>query len=582
MDAHDIFKKLTTGAVHKYLRHNKPSQKSDNQRKSTPVQPKEEDQIIKPKKDKFLSRINEEPVSEDELTLLGNIKTGSKTEHVKQKKKKETDKTSRQKKNELKQEMVNRTRNVHRITAVGNNVPAPVESFQELADKYNVSQQIIDNLTSSGYTEPTPIQMQAVPVMLQNRQILACAPTGSGKTAAFLVPVLHNLASPSGSGFRALIVCPTRELAHQIYRECTWLSEGTGLRPHVITKVKQNTVEKFGPKFCCKFDILITTPNRILYLLRQEPPVISLKTVEWLIVDESDKLFEAGVRGFRDQLAEIYKACDATNIKRGMFSATHTVHVAKWCRKNLRGLISVTIGHRNTAVDLVEQELIFTGNEHGKLIAFRNLVHQGLPPPVLIFVQSKERAKELFNELIYDGINVDVIHADRTQLQRDNVVKAFREGKVWVLICTELMGRGIDFKGVNLVLNYDFPNSAISYIHRIGRTGRAGRPGKAITFFTEDDKPALRSIATVMRDSGCKVPDYMLSLKKTSKKERRKLEKTAPERKSISTTPFHLKRKATNKFKNSIPNKKMKLTDKRPSSRKNFTEKNNSLQAEND
>ncbi len=126
------------------------------------------------------------------------------------------------------------------------------------------------------------------------------------------------------------------------------------------------------------------------------------------------------------------------------------------------------------------------------MYSLRSLFKKGFEPPILIFVQSKERAKQLFKELIYDGLNVDVIHAERSQLQRDNTIRAFRQGKIWVLICTELMGRGIDFKGVNLVINYDFPLSAISYIHRIGRTGRACRLGKAVTFFTDDDLPYLR------------------------------------------------------------------------------------------
>lgn len=146
----------------------------------------------------------------------------------------------------------------------------------------------------------------------------------------------------------------------------------------------------------------------------------------------------------------------------------------------------------------------------------------------------QDRAQQLYSELIYDAINVDVVHADRTQQQRDDVIKAFREGKVWVLICTELIGRGIDFLGVNLVINYDFPASAISYIHRIGRTGRAGRKGKAITYFTQDDKPKLRSIANILRTSGCKVPEYMLTIKKQSKKVRRQLEKTIPKRENIA------------------------------------------------
>ncbi|KAK9891346.1 hypothetical protein WA026_014586 [Henosepilachna vigintioctopunctata] len=185
-------------------------------------------------------------------------------------------------------------------------------------------------------------------------------------------------------------------------------------------------------------------------------------------------------------------ACSNENRKIAMFSATCTPVVSKWCVRNMKPLIRVTIGHRNAASLSVDQKLEFVGNEQGKLLAFRDMVRKGISPPVLIFVQSKERAQQLFNELIYDGINVDAIHSDRTQLQRDNTVKAFREGKIWVLICTELMARGVDFKGVNLVLNYDFPPSSISYVHRIGRAGRAGRKGSAITFFTTEDVVNLR------------------------------------------------------------------------------------------
>lgn len=258
-------------------------------------------------------------------------------------------------------------------------------------------------------------------------------------------------------------------------------------------------------------------------------------SIQWLILDEADKLFESGKNSFRDQFDQIFNACSNSEKKVALFSATYTHPVSQWCKRNLRGLITVTIGERNTATNLVDQELLFVGSESGKLLAFRDLVRNGLQPPVLVFVQSKDRAQQLFNELIYDGINVDVIHADRTQLQRDKSVTAFREGKIWILICTELMGRGIDFKGVNLVVNYDFPPTAISYIHRIGRTGRAGRKGRAITFFTKDDTSNLRSIAQIMRNSGCEIPDYMLAMKKVSKRGRRKLEKSSSKRDNIST-----------------------------------------------
>jgi len=135
----------------------------------------------------------------------------------------------------------------------------------------------------------------------------------------------------------------------------------------------------------------------------------------------------------------------------------------------------------------------------------RQLISEGLSPPVLVFLQSKDRAKQLFHELVYDGINVDVIHAERTQEQRNDIIKRFRTGDIWVLICTDLMARGIDFKCVNMVINYDFPQTAVSYIHRIGRTGRAGRQGRAVTFFTEADMEQLRAIANVMKLSGCEV-----------------------------------------------------------------------------
>merc|ERR1719291_703686 len=164
------------------------------------------------------------------------------------------------------------------------------------------------------------------------------------------------------------------------------------------------------------------------------------------------------------------------------------------------------------------------------------MVQEGkVKPPALIFVQSKERAKQLFGELVYDGLFVDTIHADRSKQQRDNTVKAFRAGRIWMLICTDLMARGVDFKGVETVVNYDFPQSASTYIHRIGRTGRAGRAGTAFTLFTIADFDSLRSIVGVMRQSGCEVPEWMLRLKSKKKRERRLAEFRPPERKSVST-----------------------------------------------
>ncbi|XP_045896236.1 probable ATP-dependent RNA helicase DDX52 isoform X2 [Micropterus dolomieu] len=444
----------------------------------------------------------------------------------------------------LHQEKVNRIRSQHRINVHGCDVPDPVCTFEELQSEYRLNQRVIQNLKDAGLNSPTPVQMQAIPLMMHGRELLACAPTGSGKTLAFCLPLLAHLQQPANLGFRAVIISPTRELASQTYRELLRLSEGVGFRVHIIDKASL-AAKKYGPQSNKKYDILVSTPNRLVFLLKQDPPALDLSSVEWLVVDESDKLFEGGKTGFREQLATVFLACSGSKVRRAFFSATCTSDVEQWCRLNLDNLVSVNIGHRNAAVETVDQELLFVGTENGKLVAMRDIIKKGFLPPMLVFVQSIERARELFHELVYEGINVDVIHADRTQQQRDNVVNSFRSGKIWVLICTALLARGIDFKGVNLVLNYDFPTSSVEYIHRIGRTGRAGHQGKAITFFTENDKPLLRSIANVIKQAGCPVPDYMTGFKKIHSKVKRRLEKKPPVRSTICTTPrFLMKKKA--------------------------------------
>jgi len=257
-------------------------------------------------------------------------------------------------------------------------------------------------------------------------------------------------------------------------------------------------------------------------------------------LDEVDKLFEQGKESKEDsafiaQVDAILGACTHKGLVRAFFSATVDSRIQDLADAALVDPWAISVGRRNAAAATVDQKLVFVGREEGKLLAVRQRVQEGIKPPVLIFLQSKDRAKELYKELIFDGLNIDVIHADRTQEQRDAIIRRFRRGETWVLICTDLMARGIDFKGVNLVINYDFPQSAVSYIHRIGRTGRAGKKGEAITLFTEDDMDQLRSIANVMKLSGCDVPEWMLSIKKVGKRERKKRELSAPSRKRIST-----------------------------------------------
>ncbi|GFR18596.1 probable ATP-dependent RNA helicase DDX52 [Trichonephila clavata] len=458
----------------------------------------------------------------------------------------------------IRKEEVAHFRKVNKIYLTGEDVPDPIEEFNQLVTDYGVAATILYNIYNLGYSKPTPIQMQALPLMLHNRQILASAPTGSGKTAAFLVPLIHNLKAHEGGGLRAVIIAPTRELVKQIHSFCLKLSEGTSLKSVTIENVKD--VEK-NPKFLEKHDILISTPNRLIYLLKNDPPIVTIKKVQWLIVDECDKLFEPGKddTSFRDQLAFIYNACDSPNLKRALFSATFSHEVETWCKLYLDSLVCVSIGAKNSAVESVKQELLFVGCEGGKLCALRNSFQEGFMPPCLIFVQSKERAKELYSEMVYTYQRVGVIHADLPQEERDKVVKNFTDGKIWTLICTELMGRGIDFNDVKLVINYDFPPSAISYIHRIGRTGRAGATGRAITYFTSDDVENLKTIAQVIKDAGCDVPSYIMSLKT---KKKRRTEFTRPiQREKISTASTYDIEKHINNKKRKKQHSKKKMKD---------------------
>lgn len=544
MDAHDLFRQLTRGV--KFTKRNKPAEKNKQQHPEKQNKLEEdikikdegiatdEDESMKDRDDEtqFENNTSSEQEEEEEtqtFEFISGVTSASKKSKIKSKQL-----SPAQQEKQLEEEMVQTIRKENRITVLGKNIPAPINTFEELHTTYNMSEKMVQNLVNCNYAKPTAIQMQAIPIMLKGRPLMACAPTGSGKTIAFLAPIINDLKAPKKVGYRALVLAPTRELAQQIYRECIRLSEKTALKIHIISKVNQ-AKQKLGENSNKKFDILISTPNRIRYLLQQEPPLLDLKSVEWFILDEADRLMEEGQNNFKEQLDDILASCSNPNKKLALFSATYTVPVAKWALKNLKNLARVNVGAQNAATEFVEQELLFVGSESGKLLAVRDLVRNGLKPPVLVFVQSRDRAKQLFEELLYDGINVDVIHADRTQQQRDNCVRAFREGHIWVLICTELMGRGIDFKGVNLVINYDFPPSTISYIHRIGRTGRAGRPGKAITFFTQDDSTHLRSIAEIIRNSGGKVPEFMLKIKKSTKSEKKKMASFAPKREDIST-----------------------------------------------
>lgn len=332
----------------------------------------------------------------------------------------------------------------------------PIESFNELFTRFEINEQLQKNIISFNYKNPTPVQMQVLPILLKNHEVKVTAPTGSGKTMAFVIPLIQNiLSSKKREGIKAIILTPTRELATQILSVTTRLCLDTGVRAHIIISTSEEHMKKFHKK---KTDILITTPKKLKFFI--ESSAMPVSTVKWIVIDEVDKLFEESNQKFHEDLNVILEACNNKKRKFALFSATTTKEMTSWVHENLHNFITVNIAP-NMPASSVEQELKYVGTEAAKLQVIRDIFNEGVQPPVLIFLQSKDRAKQLFSELMYDGLNIDIMHSDRSEKERNEVYRKFREGKIWVLICTELMSRGIDFRNISMVINFDLPTSTV-------------------------------------------------------------------------------------------------------------------------
>lgn len=526
-------------------------------------------------------------------------------------------------------------------------LPDPISTFAELGapswwsthDAHNFKDillPILRNIEHGKWKEPTPIQMQSIPALLERRDLIGAAPTGSGKSGAFIIPALllssapyhifypesasttplakkkknkkekHETKSSSEGEIRALVLAPSRELAAQLHREVERLGFGKPGGLSTLLLSKSNASHLVAGKAGGKngLDILVSTPLRLVDAIEKG---LRLDSMRFVVLDEADRLLDAadgkvsvskkagGVDGnseevtsegdddeeeddaneeppksgsstsqtFLAQMDVILSAVPSTAV-RALFSATVTPTVRSLAESILRNPIDLkiaTLGAYGGANTDIEQELMFVGREEGKLLAMRQLRARGeLKPPCIVFVQSQDRAQALFAELVYEGMHIDVIHAGRSRTARDNAVAKFRKGETWVLICTDLVARGVDFRAVNMVINYDLPPSGVTYVHRIGRTGRAGRKGKAITLFTEADFDNLRTIANVMKQSGCVVEDWMLQMRKKGGHSKKQ---SAPRRPNIDTTPSYDKKKRNKKKQMIQESKKQRATMER-------------------
>ncbi|KAJ7630471.1 P-loop containing nucleoside triphosphate hydrolase protein [Roridomyces roridus] len=417
-----------------------------------------------------------------------------------------------------------------RVVAKGSNVPPHAETFEALVERYQMSSLLLSNLTANGYKHPTGIQSHGIPILLESRDLAAISPTGTGKTLSYLLPLLCSLGAPSasgkseaGAGVRAVIVAPTRELAHQINNECMKLAQGRKWRIILFSKATANTMTDKAARD--KVDIIISTPLRLVASLKSGS--LELDNVRHLILDEADRMLDAE---FFPQVEEILAACTHPKIQKAVFSATLPANAEKMAMQMLKDPIRVVIGLKDTPLPLIAQSLTYVADDPSKLPSLLAYLAKPYDPPVLIFTSSQPRATSLAQELVLNGIpNVDCLHAGMTKKEREDAVSRMRRGESWVMISTEVMARGMDFKGIREVINYDFPTSVQSYVHRIGRTGRAGREGKAVTYFTDQDAPYLKTIANVLLQSGSTVPEWILKLPKPSKLKRRQMGKVKRE-----------------------------------------------------
>lgn len=395
-----------------------------------------------------------------------------------------------------------------------------------------------------------------------NVNLLSIAPTGSGKTLAFLIPAVNAIVQrrrhkedKEEHELEAIIVAPTKELASQIVNEAKKLSIGTGVKIVGMRKgmgvivmgefdheesSSSGEEEESGeetPKTATgasqpptKTDILVTTPGLLLSAIstvsEKEKKHMSLPTVQTLILDEADVLLDPL---FRDQTLGIWNACTNPNLRVTLWSATMGSNIETLAidtintRRSTLALttpphiVRLVVGLKDSAIPNITHNLTYAATEPGKLLALRQLLHPtasssstpSLRPPFLVFTQTIPRAIALHSELLYDipaeaggSSRIAVLHSDLSDTVRSHIMSRFRNGEIWILITTDILSRGVDFRGINGVVNYDVPNSGAAYIHRVGRTGRAGRDGGvAVTFYTKEDIPYVRDIANIIAAS---------------------------------------------------------------------------------
>lgn len=354
-------------------------------------------------------------------------------------------------------------------------------------------------VADEGYTEPTPIQAKAIPAVLERRDIMGCAQTGTGKTAGFTLPMLQLLApyantspSPARHPVRALVLTPTRELAAQVSDSVRCYGKYVKLRSTVVyggvDMAPQTKALREG------IEILVATPGRLLDHVQQK--AVSLAQVEILVLDEADRMLDMG---FLPDIRRILTLLPAQR-QNLLFSATFSDEIKKLAGQMLRNPLLVEVARRNAPADLVQHQ-VYETPVTAKRETLAHLIRSKDMKQVLVFVRMKRDCNRLARELVRDGISATSIHSDRTQAEREQALADFKEGRATALVATDIAARGIDIEQLPFVINFELPYTPEDYVHRIGRTGRAGMPGEALSLVAPDEMRLLADIEKLLKRS---------------------------------------------------------------------------------
>ena len=356
---------------------------------------------------------------------------------------------------------------------------------------------ILAALQSTGYTTPTPIQQQAIPVILAKKDLLGCAQTGTGKTGAFAVPTLQILASGGSTekGYRhirALVLTPTRELAVQIHESFTTYGKNTGLRQEVIYGGVSQHPQTRGLEHGT--DILVATPGRLLDLMNQG--YVYLDHLEIFILDEADRMLDMGF------IQDVKKLIRQLPVQRQtlLFSATMPAPIAQLAASLLRNPVKVEVTPVCSTPEKVEQT-VYMVNKQDKQLLLEHILRQENIKRTLVFTRTKHGADRIAKNLNKARIQADAIHGDKTQVARQRALQNFKNNRLAVLVATDIAARGIDVDNLTHVINFDLPNVPETYVHRIGRTGRAGSKGIAISLCDREERAYLKDINKITSQS---------------------------------------------------------------------------------